>query len=190
MAHKFKKYFSSKKHYLTALLVILLLILMMLLELTNTTHIFHHQKKVDIVPSTSTSTKNTTTSNATDKATSQPSSTNTDKTPSSINSTTGLELVAPYGLFVSTHIRTLGSSGSAEYSDCNTTPGASCYIEFKQGDVTKRLVAQVADGSGNSSWYWDVVTAKLTVGEWQVTATATINGQTKTSTDQKLLEIN
>src|ERR1035437_4871886 len=150
MAHKFKKHFSSRKGYLTALLVLLLLILMILLELTNTTHIFHHQKIVDIVPSTSTNTKNTTPSNTTDKATLQPSTTNTDRAPSNTSSTTGLELVAPYGLFVSTHIRTLDSSGSAEYSACNTTPGASCYIELKQGDVTKRLATQVADSSGNS----------------------------------------
>lgn len=189
MAHKFKKYFSSKKHYLTALLVLLLLVLMILLELTNTTHIFHKQKVVDIVPSTSTNTKNTTPSNTTDETTPQPSATNTDKTPASTSTTTGLELVAPYGLFVSTHVRTLDSSGSAEYSACNTTPGASCYIEFKQGDVTKRLATQVADSSGNTSWYWDVVTAKLTVGEWQVSATATLNGQSKTTSDQKLLEI-
>lgn len=177
---------NSPSVILVALMSVIFLSLLTL-ELTNTTHIFHYQNKVDIVPSTSTSTKNTTPNSTTDKTTSQPSA--TDKTPSSTGTTTGSDLIAPYGLFVSTHIRTLDSSGSAEYSACNTTPGASCYIEFKQGGVTKRLATQVTDSSGNSSWYWDVATAKLTVGIWQVSATATLNGQTKTSTDQKLLEI-
>ena len=48
MAHKFKKYSTSKKVYLTALLVLLLVALMATLELTNTTHLFHKQAVIPV----------------------------------------------------------------------------------------------------------------------------------------------
>ena len=185
MAHKFKKNSTSKKVYLTALLVMLLIILMTALELTNTTHIFHKKKAVSgTIPTTSETIKPPdTTPNST--ATSKGESSTTSQSPSSSD----VVLVAPWGLFVSTHTRGLSGSASSEMSACNTSPGAGCFIEFKQGDITKKLPVKTADSNGIINWSWDVVTAGLTVGQWQISATSTLNNQIKTSQDTRTLDI-
>lgn len=100
--------------------------------------------------------------------------------------TSSTDLVAPYGSFVSSHKPTIYST---EESICNTTYGASCYIEFTNGSVTKRLDAQTVGSDGVVSWTWQVSQAGLSSGTWQVSAVASLSGQTKTTKDQIPLEI-
>jgi len=118
---------------------------------------------------------------------SSPSSSSGDKT----GGTSTATLLTPSGAFVSNHHPNLSGSPapSAEQSVCNTTPGAICYIEFTQGSTTKRLPAQTADANGAVYWTWDVKTNGFSVGSWQVTAVASLNGQTKTANDSLNLEV-
>lgn len=100
--------------------------------------------------------------------------------------TSGLTLQAPSGTFVSNHRPSLsGANGvpSSELSICTTTAGANCYLKFTKDGVVKTLPVQTTDGSGSTSWRWDVSTAGFTVGTWQVTAIATLGNQTKSTPD-------
>src|SRR6202011_3279223 len=98
---------------------------------------FHKTTKtVSTIPSTS-PTKTIATKPATQtQPTTNTTASNTPLTDSSkpaptSNADTNAKLVTPYGTFVSNHHPTLsGSPGPSEESVCNTTPGATCYIEF------------------------------------------------------------
>jgi len=107
------------------------------------------------------------------------------------NNTGSVELAAPYGTFVSNHRPNLGGSPapSQEQSVCNTTSGATCYIEFTQGSTVKKLGAQTVDSTGTAIWTWDVNQAGFGQGAWQITAIATLGGQTKTTADPTPLEV-
>lgn len=88
----------------------------------------------------------------------------------------------PYGNFVSNH-RPGGGTLTSEVSSCNTSAGATCYIQFTNGSTVKKLDTQTTDGKGATIWYWDVESAGLSSGSWTITAVATLNGQTKTAND-------
>lgn len=93
-------------------------------------------------------------------------------------------LLTPTGQFVSNHHASLSSSlTSKETSVCNTTPGASCTIQFTNGSSTKSLPSQVADTNGTTSWSWDVNALGLSDGNWSIKAVANSNGQTKSALD-------
>jgi hypothetical protein len=91
--------------------------------------------------------------------------------------------------FVSNHTPGQNGSSTTEQSTCNTTPGATCYIEFSKEGVVKRLDSQVADSSGQVIWNWDVNKAGLTSGSWSIKAVAELNGQVKSVTDARSLVI-
>ncbi len=97
-------------------------------------------------------------------------------------------LISPYGNFVSNH-HPGGNNPTSEASVCNTTVGATCYIKFIKNDVVKKLTEQNTDSNGATYWYWDIETAGLSKGSWIVEAIASLNGQTKTSTDSLKLEV-
>lgn len=97
-------------------------------------------------------------------------------------------LQTPFGTFVSNHRPNLGSSSSEE-SVCITTPRASCYIEFTNGNTVKQLPVQTADASGSVYWSWDVKQAGLGAGKWQIKAVASLNGQTKNAQDNLGLDV-
>lgn len=99
--------------------------------------------------------------------------------------------IAPAGsTFVSDHNRQLSNSKlSSEQSVCNTSPGASCVIEFSQNGVTKSLPAKTTDSYGTAYWSWTLQEIGLTPGSWQITAKATLNGQTKTAQDATNLNV-
>ena len=103
-------------------------------------------------------------------------------------SAAGSDLIAPSGGFVSNH-RPGGGTSTTETSVCNTSPGATCYIQFTKYGEVKRLDSQVADSSGAIYWYWDVNSAGLDAGSWVITAIASLNGQSKTTTDTLALEV-
>jgi hypothetical protein len=121
-------------------------------------------------------------------------STNTDNSSPDSNTTTdtSASLASPSGTFVSNHRPSLsGANGvpSSEQSVCNTTPGASCYITFTNGDIVKTLASQKANNNGVVIWNWDVKDAGFTEGSWQITATATFNGTTKSTNDSLKFEV-
>lgn len=153
-------------------------------------YVFNSQKhaNLNIIPSSTVSPK-ASTSNSLNKNSAKQSTpttagntvvenSSTQKTASSTSSNS--TLTAPTGTFVSNHNPGVGSP-TTEESICNTTPGASCYIEFEMGNVVKTLSTQTVGSSGTVYWSWDATT--LTQGSWNVSAVATLNGQTKTSND-------
>jgi len=122
---------------------------------------------------------------ATSPATS--SSNNSAKTAENNAATTSAGPISPFGNFVSNH-KPGGSAPTSETSVCNTTPGATCYIQLTKGSEVKKLDTQTADAAGATYWYWDTTTAGVSSGSWTITAVASLNGQTKTTTDSVLLE--
>jgi hypothetical protein len=110
-----------------------------------------------------------------------------DKNASNLT-TSGPGPTKPFGNFVSNHSPGNGLP-TQEKSTCNTTPGASCYIQFTMGSLTKKLDAQTADSSGAVYWTWDVKDAGFLEGSWQITAVATLNGQISATQDQIPLKV-
>lgn len=103
---------------------------------------------------------------------------------------TSATLVAPSGTFVSNHSPGQNGSPLTEVSVCNSTPGATCQIQFTNGSVTKSLPAQVTDRSGSTYWNnWTAASIGLIAGSWQVKATATLGSQTLSTTDQMNLVV-
>lgn len=97
--------------------------------------------------------------------------------------------IVPYGDFVSNHNPSLSGNLSNEESVCNTTPGATCYIEFTQGGIIKKLPVETADSNGTVYWSWNVNTSGFTTGKWQITAVATMNGQSVSANDELDLNV-
>lgn len=163
------------------------------LEATDTTHLFHSPSTPPVIPSTTPANQS---ANQPDKpANSDSSGQNTApaprKTPAknSASDTEGLPLYMPYGAFISNHRPGQDGSPTSETSVCNTTPGATCYISFSNGTITTKLPAQKTNSSGVTYWYWDVNKAHLGAGSWQVTAVASLGGQTKKTKDPQPLTI-
>jgi hypothetical protein len=113
---------------------------------------------------------------------------NTSPSAATPSPSSDVALAAPSGTFISIHRPSLGSS-SKEESLCRTTPGASCFIKFTKDSVIKTLPTQTADANGTVIWDWDVKQAGFDAGTWQITAVATLNGQTKTTNDPIKLEV-
>jgi len=158
----------------------------------------HHNKGISLIPSTVPSNSTgTNQQNQNPPSTRSPSSSPTtgSSQPTKSAQTIGNSqtLVAPTGTFVSNHHPSLSGSTnpSGEQSVCITSVGASCFIEFtntKTG-VVKQLKDEAVDNNGTAYWNWDVKTAGLSQGEWRITAVATLNGDTKSTSDQLLLEV-
>lgn len=100
-------------------------------------------------------------------------------------------LLSPTGSFVSNHHPNLSGhpAPNQEQSVCNTTPSAMCDIEFSMNGVTKSLGSKVADSGGAVYWTWTLQNIGLTQGSWKITAKATLNDQTKSTTDSLNLEV-
>lgn len=115
-------------------------------------------------------------------------------TQSNSQSTTGTSTTAPaspFGNFVSNYSPNLSGSPSPNLiqSTCNTTPGASCVISFSMNGVTKSLSPETTDSNGAASWTWHLQDLGLTVGYWNITATATLNGQSISTGDTLKLDV-
>jgi len=149
----------------------------------------HHQHSSPVIPSTSPA---KTVSGSSDKqvaASVNPSSSTSDSSKSAATSTTapsGTPPTTPYGDFVSNHSPG-GQNPTQETSVCNTTPGATCYIQFTQGSIIKSLSSQTADANGAAYWNWDATT--LSGGSWTIKAIAGLNGQTATASDSRPLVV-
>ena len=94
---------------------------------------------------------------------------------------------------VSNHQPSLTPSGfnsNQENSVCVTSPNAECEITFTLNGTTKSLGKKQADATGAVYWSsWKLQDIGLTVGDWTITATATQNGQTSTTTDPNKLQV-
>jgi hypothetical protein len=167
-----------------------LVVIFVLLELTNTTHILH---KNGSQPEKSTN-NGQSTNQGDGSATKTPQGTTTQTDATTLSNDTKQTkaqasiLIEPTGNFVSAH-KNVPKSASLS-SVCNTTSGAECKIVFTNGSTSKSLDSQTTDSNGSSFWNsWSPESIGLTSGAWQVQAMATLNGQSKTSTDAMKLEI-
>ncbi len=105
-------------------------------------------------------------------------------------SATSAILEPPFGTFVSNHRPGQNGSPTAEQSVCNTTPGATCDIQFTNASgITKSLGAEVADANCTTYWSWNINGGTLAPGSWHITAVVKLNGQTKTAADPTQLEV-
>ncbi len=189
------KFFSSPLKIIITLIILGALSITGL-ELTNTTHLFHSGPKSNF-PTTSTKGGGSTynqkgqsqaspSSNSSSSSSTTNSSTNSsnpvNKTPG--QNTANTYLITPWGNFVSNHHPGQNGTPLTETSVCNTTQGATCDISFTNGTATESLPAQVASSNGATFWSnWSLSSIGLTPGNWKITATATLDGQTKTATD-------
>lgn len=173
----------------TLLLIGLIIVLVIAaLELTNTTHFLHKKTVPQTIPvqkqKSPPATKDKKTSSGTSGSSATQSTTSNTKVPSSTaGSGSSAPLVQPYGDFVSNHRPGQNGSNTQEISVCDTTPGATCYIQFTNTSTNKvtQLPAQTVASDGSTTWTWNANT--LTSGEWQIKAVASSNNETKTSTD-------
>lgn len=186
-----RSFFHRKRAYIIIASLVAVLLVLLILELTNTTHLLHKEGAVSgpIPVSSSSSSENQTQSspdktNTTGQATS--SNPNPEKTASPPSS--GTDLQTPSGSLVSNHQPSLKDL-PAEESLCTSTPGATCKIEFTKDGVTKTLQAMKIGSSGVVIWNWDIKTAGFEEGSWKITAIATLNGSSKTTTDIQPLEV-
>jgi hypothetical protein len=178
--------------------LLLALLGLVLLTLLGIFLIRMHTKRVAIIipskPVTSAARQKTTTA-ANSTTASPPATTDTTssqvKTPSTAPPAQAGQLIAPYGSFVSNHSPGKNNTLTDEESICNTTAGATCYIQFTNNGSTKKLDSKIADSFGSVTWDWDVKNAGFAAGSWQITAVATLNGQTKSTADPNgPLEVN
>lgn len=185
-----KSRFSRPRWKLVSLLVLILAVLTVLaLEFTNTTYIFHKKElESGLIPTTPQD------ESSEDAAPLEPESATGEEEPSSLNNkvtaplTSGSELISPSGSFVSNHRPSLGNTSAIE-SICITTPGASCTIAFTMGSVVKTLDTKKVGSDGAAVWSWDIKNAGFVAGTWQITATSSLNGQTKSTADIQNLEV-
>jgi hypothetical protein len=167
--------------------VFLILAVGVVLELTNVTHVFHKSLPITTASEetkgepgasagsqTSTKKSNATTSDNQTQPGDQKSDGGGDSTAS---------LLAPSGVFISNHHPGENGSPMSETSVCTTTPGATCQIAFTKDGVTKSLQTQTTDRGGSTYWNSWNPGELLTPGSWRVQATASLNGQSKSSTD-------
>jgi len=185
-----KSYIGGANKYLKISIATLavIVIAVLVLGLTNTINIFHKQKVVSVIKTSHNTTPSLKAAPANPSSTAvNTGSATTKSTADSAGSSTSSNsssLIAPYGDFVSNHHPSSTTSYN-EVSVCNTTPGASCYIEFTNGQTVKQLPAQTVDGDGATSWSWNVFSdAHLTSGSWLITAVASINNSIKSTNDQ------
>ncbi len=167
---------------LAALVLIILIVGLFLL--------IHRPAKVATIPSTNPATAVSKKTTSAQQA--QPSTSPTGKTATATATpTTGNNSppITPTGNFVSNHRPGQNGSSTTESSTCNTTPGATCYIEFTNGDLARTLASKTVDSNGAVYWNWDVGSAGLTSGSWQIKAIATLNGHAESTTDSNKLEI-
>jgi cytoskeletal protein RodZ len=189
--------FRKKKRFLWPLIIVVIIVLVGgTLWVLHNRSVHRAQNKSGTIP---TSKKNGTKKKAASTATTNNASasqntdaapaTSTDKSAGSVG-VSATNLVAPFGSFVSNHAPGQNGSPKTEQSVCNTTPGATCDIQFKNASgVVKTLGEQATDSNGSSYWSWNVDGATLAPGSWQVTAVVKLNGQTKTATDPTPLQI-
>lgn len=177
MPHNYRNQHRKKSIWEKVLIVIVILVVLLIIsEFTGLTHFFY--KKQPITANSNTK------SNSSSAVVKTPPNNQKSPVASSSNSTT-VNLITPTGDFVSDHHPNLSGSPAPNSmtSVCNTTPGATCAITFTNNGVTKSLPTVTTDAGGAVYWNWTLQNIGLTVGSWQITAIASLDGQTKTASD-------
>lgn len=173
-------------------LVVLAVLILTILEVADITHFFHKSAVPPVIPVANSSQGSSQTQpnqNPTQKQPQASDKNNSSSSSSGQNPKQTLPLNTPYGDFVSNHHPGENGAPTSEVSVCNTTPGANCYIKFTKGTITTGLPSKTTGSDGSATWYWNIKDAKLTSGDWEITAIATLNGQTKSASDQLPLTI-
>lgn len=164
------------------------------------------QKKVSIIPSSSPSSSssnkgaaanstqspnsNAPSSSGQSAEGSSPGASNNAKASGSpASSSSSSSLITPWGDFISSQNASTSSSGTTEVSVCNTSPGATCYIQFTNGNSIYKLAVETANSNGAASWTWNVKNSGLSPGQWQISAVASFNNLTKTGTTTEILNV-
>jgi cytoskeletal protein RodZ len=184
-------YKPSKKRLYISLFAVLLVLLLVVGGGYALYHSKHHAQAAYVTPTgpqtkgeptVSNTTKNTSTSSTTNTASNTTGSSSTGSNKSSTSGTsTNAPLIAPSGVFVSSH-HPMQTSNMA--SNCTTSPGATCQISFTLGNITKSLPIKTTDAQGTAYWQdWTPKSIGLTEGSWVIKATATLNGATSSTTD-------
>lgn len=195
VTRKSRSFLGTHKHILIFVAGLLILATGVWAISTN-----RHKPKSGIIPTISqggqtatakgnSSAEKQTSTNAATNSTSSTTSTSAKNAGSAASSDNTL---TPSGTFVSNHKPSLGSTSapSQEQSVCNTLPGATCVIQFVNKDgITKTLPTQAVGSSGSVIWNWDVKQAGFSQGSWQITAVASLNGQTKTTADALPMQV-
>jgi hypothetical protein len=172
-------------------LVFLLFLILVLLEITNTTHLLHNKnsKLTPVTAGQSTKGEQLRGSNKHPTQSGQASSSGDSKSPNGGRYTNSNALLTtPRGDFVSNHRPSL-SSNMPEASVCNTTPGASCQIQFIKGSIVKSLPIKITDRNGATYWSWQPSKIGFSEGSWQIQANATLGDQVKTTWDALTLQV-
>lgn len=165
------------------------------LQLSHTTHFFSHTSTPNTTyypgPHTSTGGQNTKgqTNNVPSIVQSNPSPKSSQSSVSPNPSTSNAYLITPTGNFVNEHNV---QQATGMFSDCNTTPGATCEITFTNvgTGATVTLTPTLADSNGAAYWQWTPKSIRLGVGStWKIMATATLGGQSKSASDATNLEV-
>lgn len=173
--------------------VLILVLLIVTLAVAVTLWIIRYRQKVTTIPAT-----NTTTPTAKNSASGSSSpAPNSDKNPgvaTAQNQNTSENTngpAKPYGSFVSNHRPSVSgtTAPSSMQSVCSGTPGAKCYISFTQGNETRKLPEQTIANDGSTIWDWDINSAGITTGTWEIKAVSTLNGKTETAGDTLKLEV-
>ena len=150
---------------------------------SNTSTYFQPKKQTTSQPN-----KSTTTPSVSNPTSGQSSA--TAKNYSNTQPVSGTQLETPFGQFVSDQNPSLSNSSQQfEESICETTSGATCYIEFvKAGSSTITLPAQTTNSQGVTSWDWYLNKEGFTPGTWQITAVATLGSQTKSASESMTVQ--
>ncbi len=153
---------------------------------------FYYQSKnnsvVEVIPSSSNSQTKNNPAKDVSPANSKNSEPQSNQKKQTAPTQSNVDVISPYGSFVSNHRPNL-SSLSKMQSVCSTTPGAKCSITFKKNGQTKSLAEQTVGSDGSTTWDWDIVDAGLSVGTWEITATASSGGKTLSTKDTINLEV-
>lgn len=190
------KFFKTWKFWIPASIIVLAIILGVL-QYTHVTHFFAKNSSGNTIyypgPHTSSGGQYTKgSSTAPSIVQSNPSPKTPPESQLSPNAATNAYLLSPKGDFVNNHHPTMSGATSNMFSVCNTTPGAKCGITFTNtlSGTIKSLNSETTDNNGAAYWSWTPGQIGLNAGStWRVTATATLNGQSKSSTDAINLEV-
>lgn len=176
---------SRKKTLILALTVLVLLIIAVTIYMSRT-----QPKPVSGTIKTANTPATSVTNSGTDSTSSANEAQNTpDKSSSVAQSSATGDLTAPYGSFVNNHTPGQNGSDMNMLSQCNTSPGAVCYIKLTQDNVVRTLPEKTADSSGSIYWEWKISDAGLTTGKWKIEAVAKLGSQSKSTADQLSLEV-
>lgn len=186
----------TKKFWLAGGAAALVALVLVLLEVTGTTHIFHHEKTLIVEPSSRKTGNSQTKGEPSQPSTNDtgPNSSNngdgtssgTNEKPPSNGPTQNATLLAPDGVFASSHHVSLSSTIS---SNCTTTAGATCEIILTKDGVVKTIGSQQTDRGGSAYWSWQPKDIGLAGGTWTITAKAQLGSQTKQTDDALKLEV-